>query len=412
MTTVPVQVLKDASETRAAITDLFEWAEEVRFAYAWMAVDTAKGSPWSAFPFAKIKHGVVGLQFAGTDVEVLEAFLEHIPDRVRVMYETQGTFHPKLVVGTRAGQACAVIGSSNFTRAAFSANYEVNLVLRGEARSAPIGELLAVIDGYYRSPKARKLDSALIEAYSAAWERKPKPPRLPLLPRGSTRKPTVKKPADLDVGWDRYYDLLLAQDDRNFLNTEGTIRVIPTASDDNAYLTELRRCRSAFSEHGSLGKMPLATRQIVAGFGESQGWFGRMGGAGYYKKLINTGASGLSETLDEIPTSGDVSDDLILRTFDRASSFQGVGLACWTRLLSMKRPDYFLSVNSANKDRIRGVFGSAPGSPRAYLELTRRILSLPWASASAPEDEAEREIWEGRVALLDAILYEPASSLS
>ena len=186
--------------------------------------------------------------------------------------------------------------------------------------------------------------------------------------------------------------------------------MVPTASDDNAYLTELRRCRSAFREHGSLTKMPPPVRQIVAGFGESQGWFGRMGGAGYYKQLINSGALGLSETLDEIPAYGDVSNDLIIRTFERALRFQGVGLACWTRLLSMKRPDYFLSVNSANKDRIREVFGSAPGSPRAYLQLTRHILSLPWASGPTPKVGAEREIWEGRVALLDAALYEPAAS--
>jgi TIR domain len=237
-----------------------------------------------------------------------------------------------------------------------------------------------------------------IPIYDLTARRQPNPARLPPRRRGAS----IKKLSDLDVSWDRYYAILLAQGNRP------SIRLIPTKGDDNAYLTELRRCRSAFAQYRSLARMPLVTRQVVAGFGESQGWFGRTFSAGYYKKLINTASLELSEALDEIPTDDDITDEALVRISERAFALRGVGLACWTRLLSMKRPDLFLCVNSANKNRVRQIFDAAPDSARTYLTFTRRILAFPWASATTPGDEAERELWEGRVALLDAILYEPS----
>lgn len=401
------KVLNDASATRAAVLELFDWARDICFAYAWMSADETRGSPWARFPFAKVAAGVVGLQFAGTDVDVLDAFMDRVPEKIRVMYETKGTFHPKILVGIRGTEARAIIGSANFTRAAFSANYEVGVLLEGEPSEPPISELLAIIENYFSSPKTRRLDPRLIEAYRAAWKRKPKPPRLPLLRRGSKGDYKVEKAGDLDIGWENYYELVISQDDRDFLNVEGAIRVIPTATDDNAYLTELRRCQSAFAEYGALAAMPPTVRQIVAGFGDSQGWFGSMIGAGYYKQIINSHPDELSAALDQIPRGGPVADDVFLQASERALGLHGVGLGCWSRLISMKRPDMFLSLNNANLERVREVFGKAAGTPKTYLKFTRRILDLPWASAPPPVDDSEREIWEGRVALLDAILYEP-----
>jgi hypothetical protein len=403
------QLLHDATASRRATLDLFTWAEKLQFAYAWMSADQNAGSPWRAFPFKKLECGVVGLQFAGTDVVVLETLHKRRPGRVRVMYETQGTFHPKILVGIRGREARVILGSSNFTRAAFTANYEVNLLLSGSINDTPIADTLSVIAGYFRSVKVRDLDPVLIEAYRASWVKRPKPPRLPKLSSARDARRRVETVDHLDVDWPSYLELLLAQDEREFRNVEGTVRLIPTSSDDNAYLTELRWCRDAFAEHGSLAEMPPATRKVVAGFGDSLGWFGRMGGAGYYKEVINKRVAGLSAALDLIPIDREVSDDVFLRATKQALEIRGVGLGCWTRLVSVKRPDLFLSVNRANKKRLRQVFGSAPGTPRAYLAFSRSLLELPWASAEPPSelDGDELELWSGRVALLDAIFYEP-----
>ncbi len=401
-------VLKDASATRSAVLDLFKWATSIRFAYAWMSID-GRGSPWEHLPTSKIEQGVLGLQFAGTHPDVLVHLHSEAKDRVQVMYETAGTFHPKVLVGTAGNEARAIIGSSNFTAAAFASNYELNLELAGAKDWRPIKDLIAVINGYYTSPKSRDLDERLIDKYRSVWKRRTRPPRLKALTR-SRNGGTIGSASDLDIGWDEYRDLLLDQDDRDFIDVEGSIRVIPTATDDNAYLTEVRRVHAAFEKHASLAGMSRENRQLVSGFGPSLGWFGRMSGAGYFKQLVNDGAKGLSEALDRIPRRGAITDKMILEASKEALALRGVGLGCWTRLLSVKRPDTFLSVNSASINRIRTVFGSAPSGAQAYLKLTRRILDFPWASSAPPANKIERELWSARVALLDALLYEPVAA--
>ncbi|MGH1348927.1 MAG: hypothetical protein ACRBN8_45765 [Nannocystales bacterium] len=403
-------VLCDATETRAAVLDLFGWAERISFAYAWMTGDDQKSSPWSCFPFRKVAQGVVGLQFAGTDPAVLEAFFKRIPSRVRTMYETRGTFHPKILVGTSGKKARAIVGSGNFTRAAFSSNFELNVLLTGSTEDPPLADLRRQIDKYFRSPKTHALDRALLEAYRKTWERRPRPPRL-RAPDGDTRSVIVKFAKDLEVGWTAYVGLLHAQDEREFRNGAGFVRVVPASTDDNAYLTELRRVRKAFATSPSLAGMKEEPRKLVAGFGPSLGWFGRMGGAGNYKKLINDRAPGLSEALDDIPAVGDIPDEQFLAASQNALAVRGVGLGCWTRLLAVKRPDVFVSVNAASVERIREIFGASPTNPRSYLKFTKRVLAFPWAQAPAPADDegddVERELWSARVAMLDAILYEP-----
>lgn len=405
-----VQVLADASQTRRAVVDLFTWADELSFAYAWMSTDDSKGSPWQALPLEKIVQGVVGLQFAGTDAAVLDEFFERVPDRVRVMYETAGTFHPKILVGVRGADARVVVGSSNFTRAAFSSNFEVNMMLEGSRTWQPITDLRNTIDGYFTSPKARKLDSDLLTAYRSVWEKpRPKPPALHLLPRRGGAKTLVAAAHDLDLGWSDYYNLLLDQDEREFVRVDGFVRLIPTASDDNAYLTEVRRAKAAFSTFGSLADMPLGIRQGVCGSGgESLGWFGSMRGAGYFKQLVNGGAAELSSALDAVPLDGEIDFDLVGDASEKALAIYGVALGVWTRLLCVKRPGVFVSVNSANRTRVREVFGKSPTTINSYLALVHRIHEFPWARSESPADPAEREVWEARVGLLDALLYEPA----
>ncbi|KIG15582.1 hypothetical protein DB30_05456 [Enhygromyxa salina] len=66
-----VQVLGSAEHTRVALLELFEWAHELRFSYAWMSSAQGTADHWRAFPITKVRRGVVGLHFAETEPLVL-----------------------------------------------------------------------------------------------------------------------------------------------------------------------------------------------------------------------------------------------------------------------------------------------------------------------------------------------------
>jgi hypothetical protein len=87
----------------------------------------------------------------------------------------------------------------------------------------------------------------------------------------------------------------------------------------------------------------------------------------------------------------------------------GVGTA--TRLLSMKRPDQFLCVDSANKKKLARDIGIKYASQlnyeRYWDEVIERIMDAPWWQSYPPKPETELRAWTGRAAMLDAIFYEP-----
>jgi hypothetical protein len=92
-------------------------------------------------------------------------------------------------------------------------------------------------------------------------------------------------------------------------------------------------------------------------------------------------------------------------------SVKGVALGTATRLLCMKRPDLFLPANNASLVNLAAVFGSKPTTIDKYLDVIETIWSLPWQSAPEPKSSVERRIWAARVALLDAVFYEPPEYL-
>ncbi|WP_057920472.1 hypothetical protein [Lysobacter capsici] len=90
------------------------------------------------------------------------------------------------------------------------------------------------------------------------------------------------------------------------------------------------------------------------------------------------------------------------------SSGQGQGRH-WkaSRLLSVKRPDVFVSVNNGSKPKLaRLIGGKRIDTVKQYLALLDRIWSTKWYGASEPEDEHSASIWCCRAALLDSALYE------
>ena len=92
----------------------------------------------------------------------------------------------------------------------------------------------------------------------------------------------------------------------------------------------------------------------------------------------------------------------------------GVGEGIATRLLTLARPDRFVSLNKASRVGLADFFGFAPstlGRPQNYRRLLTKIYNQEWYRAPAPRDEHERIISWMRTALLDSFVYAAQDSV-
>ena len=212
---------------------------------------------------------------------------------------------------------------------------------------------------------------------------------------------TTNKPSDIRLQWHDFYALVASQRRRN-PETHREIHVFDHP--DDSYLQEIERCRAIFQRYHSFSAMPIPQRRVVAGFGDSRRrYLGSMQAAGQFKHLVLESPRTIGDELDKIPLAGPVSIRQVRRYLVSTLDIRGVGWACSTRLLAVKRPDCFLPVTS--RSRVRETLGH-PVSLDGYVDLHRCIWSLPWYQAAEPSDVQERRVWQARVALLDVLLYE------
>lgn len=406
---VRVRVLASVRELQRALKEVVEWAETIDFAYAWMSSGEDGAGFWNVLDDDKIRRGIIGLHFAATEPFVLEHFMQDpaggVPERVRVITDDRGTFHPKVLVAAKGDERRAILGSSNFTPGGFALNTELNVLLEGRAEDAAFSDVDGAISRYWF--RGRAITREMLAEYRAeAKKRRPERggfrlPRPPIDPRARGEGPRHW----LDVGWDEYVQLLRDQQHRGIL--------LDTDDGRPTYLSETREARKAFRKvprEGFAG-IPKELRRLVAGFGPDAGWYGGTRANGRFMRLVNDEPEVIADLIDRVPLCGPVSDSVVRDIFGAAERLERVGIGCVTRLLCMKRPDLFYPVNSANRRRMREAFGTIPSNAdedraEKYVELLDRIKQLAWCRSPVPSDRFERRIWRARVALLDAVFYD------
>jgi hypothetical protein len=87
---------------------------------------------------------------------------------------------------------------------------------------------------------------------------------------------------------------------------------------------------------------------------------------------------------------------------------KGLGRAGATRLVCMKRPDYFVSVNSrsaANLAKLLTVLESELSDVSKYWDtVIAPMMMTPWWTEDRPSDATQAEVWNFRAALLDVLV--------
>lgn len=397
-----LRVCASPAASLEALKELCAWGTELRLAYAWATSNKGLDPHWKSPPLGKVTQATIGIQFSQTEPAALRALLKCGPSVLKVVEDTGGVFHPKVIVALRGDEARALLGSSNFTSGGFSGNTELNVLMAGRVDAGPLAELLTFLNQQWTHPRAFVPDEEWLGRYERAYAARPVPTPVPKS-GNAIQKLLVHEESDLDIAWDHFYALIEKQERRSLANGY-EIHVFDHA--DGSYLQEVERCQEFFHAHPKFDEMPLEERKFVAGFGGTSGHFGRMIGAGYFKNMVIERPEEIGPILDTIPLEGRPSDAQVTKYVEAASSIHGVSLGTATRLLIAKRPDLFLSVNGASRERIKEVFGAAPTSAKAYVELMKRIWSKPWFNEPEPDNEHGRRIWRVRVAILDAVMYE------
>jgi hypothetical protein len=352
---------------------------------------------------SKIAKLVIGTHFYQTPPKFLEQFKS--VKAARVIPPDGATFHPKTYLFLSSTRAVAVIGSANFTRSAMESNVEACCLIEGEAGDRLFRDIRKFItDDCWKSAKV--IDDDFLRSYRIRHEAT-KAARAALLKFVALRRPkqSARGGDPLEMDWPNFVARLRHEKHfQNRLKVLAASRKLLDTVDSFSKLSPMERKAIA----GTLGGKEIGPDSLEWGL------FGSMFGFGVFKNLINSNSAEISNAMDCIPPTGVVTDgeyDMFVKSFRKAFKGQARqgAIPSASRLLAMKRPDYFVCIDTPNKKGLSSHFGlaaSAVNLENYWTDLIEPITLSSWWQVPRPRG-LDGRIWDGRAALLDAIFYDP-----
>lgn len=349
---------------------------------------------------------VFGVDFCATDPDLIDELID-VPNAF-VAKKRSGCFHPKIFYFETGNKAEAIVGSANFTKGGLGKNLEASVHVKGDAGDAFFGQVRAQLKSY--GPLHRPITQPLADSYRRQAKVADKTPR-------------PKDPAlpDEGVDWERLNSPLAVMSWTEFVRlVREDTRPLPKR------MGLIREVQKMFAMTASFADLSVAEWKAVAGLlgkveaedagldGFEWGWFGSMSRATEFSKAIGLQDPAIAQALDLVPKRGDVSraqfQDYV-QTFKRAlpTSVASNPIATATRLLAMKRPDFFVCVDAGNKPALAEALAFAPTTinlDNYWERIIEPIQQAPWYTEPRPAGR-NRELWDARVAMLDAIYYAP-----
>lgn len=356
---------------------------------------------------AKFESVTFGVSFCQTDAGLINRLVG-----VRNAFVAEGdgsTFHPKIYYFETDGKAEVILGSSNFTQGGLSRNWEACVHAAGDASNHFFDQVRQCLLTY--QPLRKSITPEVAAAYQVQFDaaKKIKRAKDPIL--SSKEAPWLTSNL-VNMTWDEFVKAVK----RDRFHTV----------DDR--LGMLRECQSMFAAVKSFDELSVLQWKAIAGvIGTREkeangldkfdwGWFGSMKGMGDFNQRVKFKDPWLARAVDCIPPIGDVSRDDFTRycghfvkAFEKSARVGGVPTA--TRLLAMKRPDKFVCISNPNKAALSMALSSSKDALgrdfESYWEtVIEPIRQSRWYNQSRPAGQ-EAELWDRRVAMLDAIYYHP-----
>lgn len=369
------------------------------WAVAWASTSYRDGFELLKQNRDKIKRLVVGIHFYQTHPDFIREFMKL--QSVKFVMSPDGVFHPKVYLfESKNGKWECIIGSPNFTQSAINKNSEAAVLFSSKDLDADdiYEEIINNMEQYWE--QGRYLSESELTSYRNVWKRKQK-----LLNRVSgqygSSGPVKKSPMDVDIfkmSWQNFFKQT-EEDPEHSL--EGRLDVLNAA-------------KNLFESYAHFKDMDVNDRREIAGFGPQKEinwhWFGSTTTAGKFKHEVLENNKHLSLALDQIPLHGDITENHYRECQKEFSQVKGVGIGSATRLLAMKRPDYFICLNSKNKEALCSAFDISKNIKLSnyWKVIIERIVDCVWWSSEQPTNDKELAVWKGRAAFLDSLYYDPS----
>lgn len=381
---------------------LLKQYQKYLWATAWAGVSS---SPFKALTesIEKIEKIVVGLHFYQTHPDFIETFLNN--KNVKFIKQPSGTFHPKLYLFYSSPNDWELlIGSGNFTEAAFTLNTEATVLIASNELGS--NEILksatTLIEESWKL--AQPFSENELLNYRIAWKNlKLKVNSLSGMYGGTqnSTQPIYDAPI-ASMTWEEFITAVLNETEHSFESRLGVIT----------------KSRELFSSVAHFNQLDFQERKFIAGLpnkledvrGIDYGLFGSMEGSGNYQNRIKINDDYISKALDEIPNKGQITKshyEGYISNFSQTLSDK-VYLATASRLLAMKRPDTFVCLDEKNNKNLRRAFGIQQGKmtyERYWTDIIERIFDSEWWLNPKPVGEQQRQISESRAAFLDSLFF-------
>jgi len=362
----------------------------------------------------KIKKIIIGIDFSHTDPKLLKSLSSNNNSKVAIDL-VNGTFHPKIYYFESKDKAAAIVGSANFTNGGVGgSNIEAAILIEGGVNDEPLIDIKNMVNSLWEEGSLISKD--FLAAYELQYEANKKHRNaLNKKLRINKPKPNAAYPELLTMPWSQYRKIIKSSN----------------SHDLKRRLDVLNKAQSLLNSVQSFSDLGILDRKAIAGIiGKKEkagtqlesydwGWFGSMAGAGVFRNRISENDDDLSLALDHIPATGDVSEDdynAFIKCFQKAfkKSKRNGGVPTASRLLAMKRPDQFVCVDQLNRKNLSKDLGfteSRLNFEMYWSEIIEPIMQSSWWQVSRPPG-IEGKLWDGRVAMLDAIYMRKKSQIT
>ena len=400
--------LLDSTETAKKLVELADSHRKIAFAVAWASFSTPVFEGFCK-NHRKITRGVIGTHFHQTDWRVLDWVLNN-RTKIQFMFDDRANsvFHPKVYLFWTSEKWEMLIGSANLTTGGMANNTELTLHLSGRSSKGTgvMQQATKRISEYWRD-SVPITQSRLSRYKKQHFEMKKR--------RGVDSRNRQTESALLSWTWEEYCENLIAHPGSSIEGIESCFKLLKVA-------------RKTFADDNSFGELEDDVRRVLAGshppkegdFADLDiGYFGFTKAYGNFSHLIKENDKYLSEAVNQIPVNGAVYRSEYMKyvkLLKKALEGKRHGLGVAARLLTIKRPDTFITWNGRNKVKLKQLLGITPMvAPTEYErywdEVVVPISESNWYQSPKPPQKrkkrgvSEVEIWLNRVAMLDVLCW-------
>lgn len=340
----------------------------------------------------KIKKLIIGTDREITSPEFLEKFQKQLGDKLKIIHQSKELFHSKLYLFTnhKEDEWSLLIGSANFTKSALSKNHESMMLITNEDNITNDILRTQFICLKEYEEIAFSITDEFLENYKLLFN-KPK--------RQSTFYDPYLTISLQNLTWEDYKNFIMLRYTNQTLWYDERIKLLDKAHE---YFKDMETNNSEKENQSISIKNLKALIGLVKSL-DGVNWhnFGHMRTSELALEKLQLSIW----IVNKIPFSGKVTYKDYNSYMEKILSIKGIDLSIATRILALKRPDFFFCITSENTHRFEYDFNYLfhKRSKDDYWRLiTEDLPSCNWYKDSDLLPEALKN---SKVAMLDTILY-------